>query len=137
MINVTCIECKKAFEAQRSSAKFCSANCRVKFNNKLGAFNGKVTTADKIKPPKKGDKINKQIGIPDWTSEIEAYCAQEGIFPSDLIETHKKSKSAAFATFAKKSVKESKIHDFTQDKSYGKPYDPMDNPIFKSKMGLK
>lgn len=29
-----CIECGKEFEAQRSSAKFCSTNCRVKFNNR-------------------------------------------------------------------------------------------------------
>jgi len=34
MITVTCIECGKKFEAQRTSAKFCSANCRVKWNNK-------------------------------------------------------------------------------------------------------
>ncbi|HQV53968.1 MAG TPA: recombinase RecA [Chitinophagaceae bacterium] len=34
MITVNCLECGKSFEAQRSSAKFCSANCRVKFNNK-------------------------------------------------------------------------------------------------------
>lgn len=34
MINVICLECKTSFEAQRTSAKFCSANCRVKYNNK-------------------------------------------------------------------------------------------------------
>ena len=34
MITVKCQECSKEFEAQRSSAKFCSANCRVKFNSK-------------------------------------------------------------------------------------------------------
>lgn len=34
MLTLNCIECGKSFEAQRSSAKFCSANCRVKFNNK-------------------------------------------------------------------------------------------------------
>lgn len=36
MITVTCIECGKNFEAQRTSAKFCSPNCRVKWNNKQG-----------------------------------------------------------------------------------------------------
>lgn len=36
MIKATCIECGSSFEAQRSSAKFCSANCRVKSNNKKG-----------------------------------------------------------------------------------------------------
>jgi recombination protein RecA len=34
MITVNCIECGKTFDAQRSSAKFCSPNCRVKWNNK-------------------------------------------------------------------------------------------------------
>lgn len=34
MITVKCIECGTNFEAQRTSAKFCSANCRVKFNNR-------------------------------------------------------------------------------------------------------
>lgn len=34
MITLNCLECGKSFEAQRSSAKFCSPNCRVKFNNK-------------------------------------------------------------------------------------------------------
>jgi recombination protein RecA len=34
MITVKCLECNTPFEAQRTSAKFCSANCRVKYNNK-------------------------------------------------------------------------------------------------------
>jgi recombination protein RecA len=34
MITVKCLECGNSFEAQRSTAKFCSDNCRVKFNNK-------------------------------------------------------------------------------------------------------
>lgn len=34
MITVSCIECNTKFEAQRTSAKFCSANCRVKYNNR-------------------------------------------------------------------------------------------------------
>lgn len=33
MIKVNCQECSKEFEAERKSAKFCSANCRVKFNS--------------------------------------------------------------------------------------------------------
>lgn len=33
MIKVNCQECGKEFEAERKSAKFCSANCRVKFNS--------------------------------------------------------------------------------------------------------
>lgn len=34
MITVKCKECGNSFEAQRTSAKFCSSNCRVKFNAK-------------------------------------------------------------------------------------------------------
>lgn len=41
MITVKCEECGKSFEAKRSTAKFCSANCRVKYNNK---FDGKINT---------------------------------------------------------------------------------------------
>lgn len=35
MTNIKCIECGKKFEAQRSTAKFCTPNCRVKYNNKI------------------------------------------------------------------------------------------------------
>ncbi len=42
MIKVTCIECGKSFQAQRTSAKFCSPNCRVKHNTK---GNGKPVEA--------------------------------------------------------------------------------------------
>lgn len=34
MIQLDCLECGNKFEAQRSSAKFCSDKCRVKFNSK-------------------------------------------------------------------------------------------------------
>lgn len=34
MISVNCFNCGSAFEAKRSSAKFCSDNCRVKWNNR-------------------------------------------------------------------------------------------------------
>lgn len=33
MITLNCLECKSSFEAKRSTAKFCSDNCRVKHNN--------------------------------------------------------------------------------------------------------
>lgn len=37
MITVKCKECGNSFEAHRTSAKFCSSNCRVKFNSKSDA----------------------------------------------------------------------------------------------------
>lgn len=134
MIKVKCTECKKDFEAQRTSAKFCSANCRVKFNNKLGEYKDKVTVASDIKQKKKGKNDKPEHNPASWVLEIEDYCAKEGILPSNLIKTHKMSKNVASS---RKDGKESRFKDFTQDKSYGKPYSPMDNPIFKSKMGLK
>lgn len=33
MLTLKCQECNNEFEAQRTSAKFCSAKCRVKFNS--------------------------------------------------------------------------------------------------------
>jgi len=35
MIKVNCQECGKEFEAKRTSAKFCSANCSVKFKSRI------------------------------------------------------------------------------------------------------
>ena len=34
VISVTCLECGKEFTAQRKTARFCSAACRVKYNRK-------------------------------------------------------------------------------------------------------
>jgi len=34
MLTLKCQECNNEFEAQRTSAKFCSPKCRVKFNSK-------------------------------------------------------------------------------------------------------
>lgn len=34
MVTLKCLECSKEFEAQRSSAKFCSTKCRVDYNRR-------------------------------------------------------------------------------------------------------
>lgn len=57
MITLNCAECGKSFEAQRSSAKFCSPNCRVKWNNRPDdelLEEVKVVQSEKIRasPPK-------------------------------------------------------------------------------------
>ncbi len=42
-----CLQCKKQFEAKREdTAKFCSANCRVKWNKKNGGKKKKQDTAN-------------------------------------------------------------------------------------------
>ena len=48
MITLKCKECGTDFEAQRTSAKFCSAKCRVKFNNTTEDEN----PVPKLEPPK-------------------------------------------------------------------------------------
>lgn len=52
MITLNCIKCGTSFEAQRSSAKFCSANCRVKWNNRPD------------------DKILKEVKQPEKSPEL-------------------------------------------------------------------
>lgn len=52
MITVKCKECGNSFEAKRTSAKFCSPNCRVKFNSKTEAI-----PEEKIQPIKQRTKL--------------------------------------------------------------------------------
>lgn len=54
MITVKCLECQKSFEAERSTAKFCSANCRVKYNNNKNEVYdaGKIENPVNDEPPK-------------------------------------------------------------------------------------
>lgn len=83
MVTLDCLECGKSFEAQRTSAKFCSPNCRVKFNNKpaevvseipvIEPATKMVVTKEKLKviPSDEKmkslrltmDKINKNFGV--------------------------------------------------------------------------
>lgn len=55
-----CKNCNAEFEAQRSTAEFCSANCRVQWNNK------KIIT-EQVEPPKEQKEVNghehKQIAV--------------------------------------------------------------------------
>lgn len=76
MVTLTCIECSKSFEAQRSSAKFCSPNCRVKFNKRGGAKNdpknGTDLGAEKL-PLNRTDLVpeippENQVKIPEETT---------------------------------------------------------------------
>lgn len=83
MITLDCLECGISFEAQRTSAKFCSPNCRVKFNNKIPVevpdiliiepATKMVVTKEKLKVVPSDekmnavretmDKINKDFGV--------------------------------------------------------------------------
>lgn len=104
----------------------------------LGELSEKVTTGNKI-PEKENigaidlSKQSNVVSIHNWAKEIEDYCSNAGILPQDLINLHK---NGIKPPTPPKQGKETKFHDFTQDKSYGKPYSPFDNPTFRSKMKM-
>lgn len=62
MINVNCIECGKSFEAQRSSAKFCSPNCRVKWNNRPEVSRPEIYDAPSL-PPIVKDEFKPDMAV--------------------------------------------------------------------------
>ena len=47
MLNVTCANCGKIFEAERSSAKFCLPACRTAYNRKKIGTKSEIEDADK------------------------------------------------------------------------------------------
>ena len=61
MVTVKCLECKKDFEAQRSSAKFCSSKCRVDYNRRDEQSISKVESESE---PKLEVLINEEIAVP-------------------------------------------------------------------------
>ena len=65
MITIKCIECGNDFNAKRESAKFCSTNCRVKWNNKP---KNKTRIENERNPP---DLKNKTYAQPLQPSEVE------------------------------------------------------------------
>lgn len=142
MITVKCTECNKEFEAQRTSAKFCSANCRVKFNNKLGDLKVKITTANKISPKIEVVENTALDSIKECDEDLEqgkrlrqfaklnkTDC--DTIFSWLMDNYGKKIKTPLIAP---EHSRENNFHDFTLDKSYKNPYNPFDNPIYRAKM---
>lgn len=87
MITVKCLKCSKPFEAKRTTAKFCSANCRVKYNNKFdskeesGIIHDEAAKYEDVEPlpkntlrtkmvvDKKGLKIKPSNAITEKTRE--------------------------------------------------------------------
>lgn len=63
MIQVKCLKCDKEFEAQRSSAKFCSAKCRVDFNRAVGVEPEPPKVEDTPKEAAKPEK--KKVVLPN------------------------------------------------------------------------
>lgn len=109
--------------------KFC-AGAVTEIN--LGELAGKVTTANKISSTKLLNEINE--AMPKWTAEIEDYCAQQGILPLDLINSHKTWKQVRNKP---EPVEKVKIQDISEQRGYGKPYNPENNPIYRKKMQMK
>lgn len=56
MVTLKCLECSKEFEAQRSSAKFCSTKCRVDYSRRSEEQKTEVQPTGIIE-----EKINKQV----------------------------------------------------------------------------
>src|SRR6266516_3313996 len=86
MTNIVCIECGKSYKAQRSSAKFCSTNCRVKWNyrNREAQVANKAILSNEPKEPSISkvifydtleDFIGKLQGAPTF-KELERIGAQ-------------------------------------------------------------
>lgn len=115
MVTVKCQQCGKNFKAKRSTAKFCSSNCRVKFN----APPSKKKEAKKSPPPIviRSTKEKPEIKVSENEAEILAqhpmckkesarlsfldvshireaaeYYEKTGMTISDLIEFHRKNK---------------------------------------------
>jgi len=75
MLTLKCQECNNEFEAQRTSAKFCSPKCRVKFNTKeqskiepiLDVAEEKqvnyTTKEEKALETPKATQINEDLGL--------------------------------------------------------------------------
>lgn len=77
MINTKCVECGKEFEAQRSSAKFCSSACRIKHNRK---------SEEEIKANK---PVEEESGIP-VKRETKLIISENGLQEKPSDETNKK-----------------------------------------------
>lgn len=75
MVTLKCLECSKEFEAQRSSAKFCSTKCRVDYNRRSEEQKTEVQPTGIIE-----EKINKQVenfvNLPTTETELK------GIIPA-------------------------------------------------------
>ena len=53
-----CKNCQEPFEAKRSTAEFCSTNCRVKCNNKNGGTEEKKSSPQKVTLTDLNEKID-------------------------------------------------------------------------------
>jgi len=89
MLTVKCIECQTDFEAQRSTAKFCSDNCRVKWNYRE-KNKPPVLDAAKMEDPVYDEPALHFANQRPWIKDIETYCKSMGIEPEQLVADHKK-----------------------------------------------
>lgn len=159
MPKVKCLLCQKQFESKRSTAKFCSANCRVKWNNQIlnpkpanaSAFDGSHVNLIKqdeslqfqeaYPPLPKGMKmlmIPKDQVIFPWIKLITDYCQEKGIVPEDLITFYKKYSNIKTGTaFTDEKGKVNKVVINELKAPGAKDYNPNDNPLYKLKNGIK
>lgn len=72
MFNCTCIQCNANFSAQRSTAKFCSAKCRVTYARtsieKRDAKAEEIAEAQRIQAENRvAEEVKPEIEDPDFT----------------------------------------------------------------------
>lgn len=60
MVTLKCLECSKEFEAQRSSAKFCSTKCRVDYNRRSGEVGVEIKPLCEVLPKAKEEETTFQ-----------------------------------------------------------------------------
>lgn len=116
-----CENCQEEFETESGKKRFCTDRCRVAFNR----------AKDKVFTPENYEKLPSFLKQPKWVKEIEDYCGNAGILPSELIEFHR---SANKGVVSKEKEGEVIVKDMNKTNVVGKPYDPMKNPRFLGKI---
>lgn len=81
MVTVKCLECKKDFEAQRSSAKFCSTKCRVDYNRRSEEQETEVQPTGIIELKKEPELVVKEELINAFNAPVELPKPQKVVLP--------------------------------------------------------
>lgn len=71
MVTLKCLECSKEFEAQRSSAKFCSTKCRVDYNRRGEEQKTEVQPTGVIELKKEPELVVKEELINAFNAPVE------------------------------------------------------------------
>lgn len=149
-----CNYCGKSFDAKRNTARFCSDLHRTLFGKlsqdektkKFIEYIESVSTADKIPIPDKSkidvietnmkDSIKEYEQDLDYGKRLRQFAALnktdcDTIFSGLMDNYGKKGKTS---TIEGKEANRGTLQDFTKENAVGKPYNPNNNWLYKSKM---